>query len=95
MTRAEVMERMTAREFHEWMLLEQIEPFGDRLADIHAGTIAAMILNSNRVKESDKVWTHRDFFKWDSPPPVRQTPDQQLAIMGILQQVQNANIENG
>lgn len=98
MIRSEMLERMTAREFTEWMLLEQLEPFGDRRGDIQAGIVAAMIANSNRTKKSDRVFKPLDFVPdWESAPtPARvQTPEQQLNTMYLLQKIQNAQIANG
>lgn len=87
---------MSGAEFFDWMLYESIEPFGDRRADVQAGTIAAMILNVNRSKNSDKVWTYQDFFQWEpEPPKAQQTVEEQAGFMRQLQQVQNAQVEAG
>lgn len=91
MTRRELMQRMSAAEFMEWRLLEQIEPFGDRRADIHAGMVCAVLANIHRG-EKTKPFTITDFVPtWDPPPPVRpQTPEEQLQFMLMIQAAQNA-----
>lgn len=42
------MARISGRELVEWMILEQIEPWGERRADLRAGMIAATIANVHR-----------------------------------------------
>lgn len=85
---------MPASEFFECMQYEQLEPFGGRRGDIQAGTVAAMVVNVNRTKESDKVWTYRDFFKWDAAIEAQQTPDQHLKMMMLFQKIHNAQVQN-
>lgn len=90
MIRSEMLERMSAREFTEWMMLEQIEPFGDRRGDVQAGTVAATIANVNRAKKTDKIFTPFDFMiNWEPEPERQQTPQQQLDTMYLLQKLQN------
>lgn len=91
MTRAELMQRMSAAEFMEWRLLEQIEPFGDRRADVGAAMICATIANVNRG-EKTKPYQTTDFIpRWDPPSPARpQTPEDQLQFMLMIQAAQNA-----
>lgn len=95
MVRSEMMERMPASEFVEWMVLEQIEPFGDRRADILAGIIAATVANVNRVK-GQKPMAPEDFMiKWEKPAAKVQSPNDQLARMLLFQKIQNARVANG
>ncbi len=49
------------RENERWRAIFEIE---QRQADHRAGTIAAMVLNSQRASEDAKVWTSEDFFPW-------------------------------
>lgn len=91
MTRAELMQRMSAAEFIEWRLLEQIEPFGDRRSDVQVGLLCALIANIHRGKDT-RPYTITDFVPtWDPPAPVRpQTPEEQLQFMLMIQATQNA-----
>lgn len=97
MIRSEMLERMSAREFYEWMILEQIEPFGDRRGDIQTGQLLAMLANTNRTKKSDKVFGPLDFIpNWEPVPQAAhtQTPEEQMDTMFLLQKIQNARVAN-
>lgn len=50
MTVAELMNRISAREFAEWKAYLQIEPFGEDRDDIRSAIIACVIANCNREK---------------------------------------------
>lgn len=90
MIRSEMMERMPASEFNEWMILEKIEPFGDRRADVLAGLIRETIVNVNRKKPIP----HDKFIpKWETEPR-RQTPVDHLRFIRLVQTVQNNIVAN-
>lgn len=62
MTRAELLSRMSGSEIREWELYEQIEPFGERRADVRAAMIASVIANANRdPKRKPSPFTIDDF----------------------------------
>lgn len=85
---------MPVPDFYEFFFFEQMEPFADRRGDIQAGIIAAMIANSHRTKSTDKIFGPKDFIPdWDPAPPKEQTPEQQMQMMRLIQQVQNARVE--
>ncbi len=63
MTRHELMARMSVSEFYEAMLLEQLEPFGERGEYYRAGMICATIANVQRdPKKRATPYTPEDFF---------------------------------
>jgi hypothetical protein len=85
---------MPASDFYEFMLYEQLEPFGDRRGDVQAGVIAATIANVNRSKSTDRYFKPTDFIPdWEPKPVVQQTPEQIFNIMKIIQKRQNAIVE--
>ena len=45
---------MSAREFNEWQLYDQMFPFGDEREDWRMGTVAALIFNANRGKQKSR-----------------------------------------
>ena len=51
MTRDELRENMTVEEFQAWVMLEQIEPFGEFGAWLRAGIIASTMANIHRGKD--------------------------------------------
>lgn len=88
------MERMSTAEFVEWMLYEQIEPFGERRADLRAGMNCATTANVHRTRE--QPYPPSDFMlPWEpAREKVEQTPEQQLEMMLLIQQMQNATLGN-
>lgn len=57
---AELQERMSSREFTEWMAFYQVEPFGRQAEDLGVGIISATIANANKGKRG-KTYTAQDF----------------------------------
>ena len=77
--------------FYEWMVYEQMEPFGDRRGDLQAAIISSTIARS--FGNADV--TPNDFLpKWDvrKSATVQQTPEEQFAIMLAIQAAQNAKL---
>lgn len=84
---------MPYAEFVEFMVYEGIEPFGDRRGDVQAAVVSSTIANVNRSKPSDRLFTVADFMpEWEPKPVVRQTPQEQLAMMLMIQSAQNAKV---
>lgn len=52
---------MSAKQFAEWMVYEQLEPFGERAHYWRTGQICAAVRNSQRAKESDSIAHAEDF----------------------------------
>jgi len=58
----ELLERIDSRELSEWMVCEQLEPFGDALVDMHFSQLAYLIAESNRdTKRRKEPFTPNDF----------------------------------
>lgn len=53
---------MSGEQLQGWLAYFNIEPFGYDMQNYRSGIIAASILNSVRGKESDKVWSYKDFY---------------------------------
>ncbi|RQM48648.1 hypothetical protein EHZ19_10610 [Paraburkholderia bannensis] len=65
MPRDEMMRSMTSEEFTRWMEFEKIEPFGERLADLRMGTLAALLANLHRdTKRKREPYVPSDFAPW-------------------------------
>ncbi len=67
MTVRELLAKMDAREFAEWIAYARIEPFGEEVADHRAGTIASMIANVNRGPRTD-AYDALAFIPWRERP---------------------------
>jgi len=85
------IDAMPAYELFEWMVYESIEPFGDRRRDFQFAQVMSLMLNLNRTKKSDKMWSPADVMpKWDAPPPKPQTREEQFQMMKLFQGFQEA-----
>jgi hypothetical protein len=81
---------MPASDYYECMAYECLEPFGGRRGDVQAGIVAATIANANRSKNA-KPFSPADFIpEWEAEPVEQQSPEQQLAMIQLLQAGQNA-----
>ena len=78
------MRRMTAREWQEWQVYATLWPFGERAADLRAGTIAATLINvqpHDPAKARPPVYDATDVFPWLAGEPVEETPEETYARM--------------
>lgn len=96
MTRSEMVERMPAAEFFEWMLYEQIQPFGERRADLRTGQICATIANVNRGEKTEPYKVSDFMLPWDPQPELpKQSPEALRDALLRLQRAQEARLSNG
>jgi hypothetical protein len=58
---------MSSAEFGEWKAFYSLEPFGDRIDDIRMGTLASVIANVNRGKDTPP-YKPNDFIPWAQEP---------------------------
>ena len=76
-------ERMSSREFGEWMAFYSIEPFGEERSDLRAGVIASTIANANRdPKTRSKPFTPSEFmpsFEVEDEDDLEPLPPEELA----------------
>jgi hypothetical protein len=90
---------MPCADFLECFLYEQLEPFGDRRGDLLAGMICSTVANYLQGPKGKPRKPVDFMIDWDkmhgTAVPARQTPEQQLQIMRILQQTQNKLVARG
>jgi len=86
MTVGELLTRISSHELSEWMAYEQVQPFGDARADVHAGIVAATIANVNRdPKRQKKPFRPQDFMpRWEPEKRKEQTWEEQLEVVRML-----------
>lgn len=58
---------ISSAEFGEWKAYFSLEPFGDRIEDIRMGTVAAVIANTNRGKDTP-AYKPMQFVPWADEP---------------------------
>lgn len=85
MTVGEVLCRMSAREFREWLAYDSIEPIdSDRRMELAAGVNAALHYNMNR-RQGSPAMTPRQFMpNWDGSDAKQQSPQEMLEIARSL-----------
>lgn len=92
MTVSELDSRMSSREFAEWMVYSQIEPFGPVRQDYHASLISTVIANSNgsKMKPEDFIRPFEYDTKLPPPPPTEKFSDKQEKMMSIFKAMSGA-----
>ncbi len=93
MTRADLLAQMTSHEFYEWMVLEGIEPFGEKRSDIQAGIIASTMANIFRSKDQQPYDVTKFMPQFEESKP--QTPEEISNIFKALQAIQQVQAEIG
>ena len=62
MTVAELLDRMSSREFGEWMAFYEIEPFGEERADLRQAMTTSAVHNSIQAQAKHPKWTKPEDF---------------------------------
>ena len=86
MTVGELDTRMSSREFMEWMVYAQIEPFGPARQDYHASLISTVIANTqgNKVSPDDFIKPFEYIEAEPEPTEPDTFTDKQLGMMQIF-----------
>lgn len=81
---------MPLERFYEWMILEQLEPFGERADYLRAGIIASTIANCNRSSDHP-AFKPDDFMPdFDGRKNREQTDDEIFTMLDHLTIQQDA-----
>jgi hypothetical protein len=75
-----MLEEISAEQYLNWLSYYEISPWGYEIENYRSGIIASAIMNVNRSKKSDKLFTLDDFFPKRNKQIKKQTSDEQLAI---------------
>lgn len=89
-----MLRRITAKQFRQWEVYNELEPFGEFRDDVRAAQITAMIFNM-AVAVKDRKPLTEFLLPWDKvleqeAAPKRQTPEQQLQIARCIVMAFNA-----
>lgn len=78
MTVAEMLDRMSGREFREWMAYSSIEPFGEERADLRQAMTTSAVHNSVQAQTKHPKYTKpADFMPFVDKPesaPAKREP---------------------
>lgn len=77
-------QEISSAEFAEWAAFYADEPFGDRVADVRAGTIAAVLANIHKNKNTP-AYGPLDFYTWAQKPvePAAPPNAESVALVGF------------
>jgi hypothetical protein len=78
---------MPASTFNEWMVYDQIEPFGEFRSELRHGQVMAMTANLHRnTANKPEPFTAFDFMNFIEPPPEPKLSDEEIemAFKGIF-----------
>jgi hypothetical protein len=62
MTVAELLDRMSSREFSEWMAYYELEPWGEERADLRQAMTTSAVHNSIQAQTKHPKWTTPEQF---------------------------------
>lgn len=77
----ELQQRMSAREFAEWIAYYQLDPFGEERADLRVATLTALTANIYK-KKGKPDFKPQDFMPF--LPKEEKTPEEMLAFVELL-----------
>ena len=76
MTVAELLDRMSSREFSEWMAYYGIEPFGEERADLRQALTTSTMANIAQAQTKHPKWTKpEDYMPFSKPEAQTETND--------------------
>lgn len=61
MSVARCQQEVSAEEFVYWLAYDRLEPIGPERNDFYLAQVCACVMNTTRKKNSDKVWSSKDF----------------------------------
>jgi hypothetical protein len=90
-----LLRQLSAKEFRNWMLFEQIEPYGGLRGDLQVASVVQMIANVNRGKDQEP-YKLKDFLLRFGEEPIPEkpkglSPEQQDAVLRALFVAYSAN----
>lgn len=86
MTVAELLERMSSREFSEWMLYYDLEPFGEERADLRQAMTTSAVHNSVIAQSKHPKWTKPENFMPFSEKEEADMDEQEMPTADLLRQ---------
>jgi len=76
---------ISSTEFLEWIAYDRINPIVDgNTLRVYFGNVVATLLNTQRKKRSDRVWTWEDIYPPDRGPKRKKTPEELLAQVEMI-----------
>lgn len=82
-TKAQLLSQISSYELSEWMVYEQVEPFGDRRGDFQAALICMTLANRLRNKD-EQPFKMQDFLLDFERARAEQTMEEQIAFAHMM-----------
>ena len=84
----EAQQRISSREFSEWIAYSQLEPFTDQRLELMIAQLTAIVAN---IASKGKAYKIEDFLlKIDAEHKERKSPQQMLAVFKTFAEAQKA-----
>ena len=86
-----MLRRLTAKQFRNWELYDELEPFGEVRADYRAASIVQMLYNVNRGPKTKAISLQECLLKFGEPAAKKQQSWQSMqAIAKMIAMTYNA-----
>lgn len=96
MTVDELLARVSSRELSEWIAYSNLEPWGEKRADLRAGIVASTVANTARDrKKRGKPFSPAEFMPDFDAKEQKQTMEQQQEIARMFARAGLGKIKSG
>lgn len=87
-----MLRKLTAKQFMEWEIYAELEPFDETRADYRTAHIVQMLYNINRGRNDKAATIDECLLRFELPerPPAKQTRADQIAIIKAIVAANNA-----
>lgn len=89
MSVAEAKEKVSRREFRQWVAYNEIEPIGEWRQDMRIAMLCCLVANRTRGK-GEKEYKTEDFLMFNRPPKRKQTAAEMELIFRTFAKCHNA-----
>lgn len=79
-----MLRRMSPRQFREWRIFEELEPFGSERQDQNFGSVVQVLMNVNRRKGSRKFTLADATLKFGDAPKRQKTDWRRMKMVGQI-----------
>lgn len=79
----EAQERLSAKEFSEWLAYFQLEPWGEYRDDLRMGVLTVRVANALRSKDSQPTTLKDYIFRFDEDPEEKTEAEKQSQVEAL------------
>ena len=86
----QMIDEVSMNELLLWFEFMEIQPFGYEMENYRSGLVASAIYNTNRTKNTDKIFDPKDFFSFSSPSSVQSVETQESFMRIYANQINHS-----